>query len=156
MDFEGGRVQRFGAPFTQWPSMHTLAQRGSTQTAFHFGRLLGRELSAVGIHINFAPCLDVLAPDLSCEAIGDRSFGTNPKRVSQMGVAVLKGLLKSGILPCAKHFPGHGHVSIDSHHELPVSHKILAELQSSDLVPFCRLFVLGCLCLCERTFCSIK
>jgi beta-N-acetylhexosaminidase len=119
VDQEGGRVARFKAPFTDWPTMRALANTNDPELATRFGKALGTELASVGIEWVFAPVMDVDSnPDNP--VIGDRAFGADPALVAQMGVAVIGGIQSAGVMACAKHFPGHGDTSEDSHETLPM------------------------------------
>lgn len=139
IDMEGGRVARLGAPFTQWPAVAELGKLDSTSVAFKFASFMGTELRSVGINIDFAPCVDVLTNPRNT-AIGDRSAGKDPELVSRVCSALVRGYIKSDVIPCAKHFPGHGNTLLDSHFELPVEEKSLAELDAVELVPFKKVF----------------
>lgn len=135
IDMEGGRVHRLKPPFTKWPALKHLGEVDSTSISFRFAQSMGKELHSVGINLDFAPCIDVLTnPDN--EVIGDRSISSDPELVSKHSSALVRGYIKSEVLPCAKHFPGHGHTAPDSHEELPVSEKTLDELKAVDLAPF--------------------
>ncbi|NCN40283.1 beta-N-acetylhexosaminidase [bacterium] len=134
VDQEGGRVQRFKDPFTILPPQDVWTKVGSPKACFEAGFVLGKELRACGISVNFAPVIDVLQGE--SRAIGDRSFSADPEEVATLGSAVVRGIQKSGVLSVAKHFPGHGGVQADSHEELPVSKKTLKELESIDWPPF--------------------
>jgi beta-N-acetylhexosaminidase len=134
VDQEGGRVQRFKDPFTVMPAPALWSVLNSPKTCFDAGFILGKELRACGVNVNFAPVIDVLQTE--AKAIGDRSFSSDPNVVANLGSAVVRGLQKSGILAVAKHFPGHGSVIPDSHEELPVSPKTLEDLEKVDWVPF--------------------
>ncbi len=137
IDHEGGRVQRLGPPFTLFPPTARLGQSGSLSLAERVGEAMGRELQAAGIDWNFAPVLDVLGrPDNP--VIGDRAFSSQPDRVARMGGALIGGLRRGGMIPCGKHFPGHGSTDADSHTSLPRVDKTFEELAQSDLVPFRR------------------
>lgn len=138
-DMEGGRVARLGPPFTQWPPLAALGKIDSTSVAFKFTSFLGEELKAVGINLDFAPCLDVLT-NKQGSCIGDRSAGSDPELVARLGSALVRGFIKSDIIPCAKHFPGHGNVAVDSHMDLPVEDKDLAALEACELIPFKKAF----------------
>lgn len=135
VDNEGGRVARLKGDFTTWPAAAMLGKIDSTSVTFKFASQMGAELRAVGININFAPCVDVLT-NPSNPAIGDRAFGSDPELVGRMSSAAIRGFMKSGILPCAKHFPGHGNTTVDSHFELPVEQRSLDELRALELAPF--------------------
>src|SRR5262249_28754391 len=93
---------------------------------------------AVGVNCNFAPCVDVLT-NPNNPVIGDRAFGGDAARVARHGVALLGGLTDAGILACAKHFPGHGDTSIDSHLALPRVDTPLERLRPVEFVPFAAL-----------------
>ena len=139
IDMEGGRVHRLKPPFTQWPSAQKLSNLDSTSIAFKFANFMGAELRSVGIHLDFAPCVDVLTNPKN-ELIGDRSLGTDPEHVSKMVSALVRGYIKSGIIACAKHFPGHGNTIIDSHEDLPVEEVSVSQLESRELIPFKKAF----------------
>lgn len=139
IDMEGGRVHRLKAPFTQWPSIGKLAALDSTSVAFKFANFMGAELRAVGINIDFAPCIDVLTNDKNV-LIGDRSFGNDPEYVAKMASAVVRGYIKAGVIPCAKHFPGHGNTIIDSHEDLPIEETSLEILHEREMLPFKKTF----------------
>jgi beta-N-acetylhexosaminidase len=135
VDQEGGRVARLKAPFTSFPSAATVGRTGSEASAFDIGAALGRELSAVGINMDMAPVLDVLANPANT-VIGDRAFGDDPRCVARLAVAWLRGLHSAGVLAVGKHFPGHGATAVDSHVALPVAERTLAQLEACELVPF--------------------
>lgn len=136
VDQEGGRVQRFKDPFTVLPAQAKWSALNSPKTCFEAGFILGKELRACGVNVNFAPVLDVLQTE--ARAIGDRSFSSDPQIVATLGSAVVRGIQKAGVLAVAKHFPGHGSVEPDSHEELPVSPKTVAQLEEIDWIPFRR------------------
>lgn len=136
VDQEGGRVQRFKDPFTVMPAAAKWSALNSPKTCFEAGFIMGKELRACGINLNFAPVVDVL--QTNAKAIGDRSFSSDPQVVATMGSAVVRGIQKAGVLAVAKHFPGHGSVEPDSHEELPVSPKTVEQLEEIDWVPFRR------------------
>lgn len=139
VDQEGGRVARMKAPFTQWPPLSYIGKLDSTSVAFRFAMDMGTELNAVGINLDFAPCVDVLTNPKN-EVIGDRSLSTDPEKVAKLASALVRGYIKSGIIPCAKHFPGHGNTLLDSHHDLPVEDVDIERLKSVELVPFKKVF----------------
>ena len=137
IDQEGGRVHRLPAPFTHFPAAAALGRTGNTGLAYRFGLATARELAAVGINLNFAPVLDVHSnPDNP--VIGDRSLSSDPRQVAALGWAIIEGLRDGGIIPCGKHFPGHGDTTKDSHLELPVVEKSLTALRAVELPPFVR------------------
>jgi beta-N-acetylhexosaminidase len=135
IDQEGGRVHRLPPPFTHFPPAAALGRTGSAELAYKVGLATACELSAVGINLNFAPVLDVhLNP--SNPVIGDRSLSTDPREVIRLGWEIVRGLREGGVIPCGKHFPGHGDTDKDSHLALPIVEKSLAELKAVELPPF--------------------
>ncbi len=145
IDQEGGRVQRLRGPhWTEWPSMRRLgaideagglAGMSGVAIADRVGRMLARELSACGIDLDFAPVMDV-DTNPNNPVIADRSFSRSPQRVAKLGVALAKGLESQGVASCAKHFPGHGDTSQDSHKTLPRLAHDKSRLWEVELVPF--------------------
>ena len=135
IDMEGGRVARLKPPFTQWPPLKKFGDLDSPTAAFHFTQRLGAELLAIGINLDFAPCIDVFTNPKNT-VIGDRAISSDPHQVEKMASALVRGFIKTGVLSCAKHFPGHGHTVIDSHEELPVEDADLKRLHDVELVPF--------------------
>jgi beta-N-acetylhexosaminidase len=99
------------------------------------GGMMGRELSACGIDLDFAPVLDVDTNPRN-PVIGDRSFSRDPRRVARLGVAMGQALERAGVASCGKHFPGHGDTSQDSHLTLPRLAHDAARLWEVELVPF--------------------
>jgi beta-N-acetylhexosaminidase len=140
IDQEGGRVARLRAAhgFTELPPMRRLGQRGDEALAFEAGALLGRELRAVGIDLDFAPVVDVDTNPLN-PVIGDRSLSRDAAAVARLGAALARGLQSAGVAACAKHFPGHGDTSQDSHLTLPRLPHPLSRLQAVELPPFTAL-----------------
>ena len=138
IDMEGGRVARLKDPFTIWPPLKKVGNLDSASTAFEMAENMGQELKAAGINVNFAPSVDVLTNPKN-EVIGDRSIGSDPELVAKLSSALVRGYIKSGIIPCPKHFPGHGDTLLDSHHDLPIQNETdLETLKSRELIPFRR------------------
>jgi beta-N-acetylhexosaminidase len=135
VDQEGGSVHRLPAPFTYFPAAVRIGEKGNLELARRLGRAVAEELKLVGINLNFAPVLDVNS-NLANPIIGDRAFGSDPKQVIEIGSAWTQGLRDGGIIPCGKHFPGHGDTDKDSHLELPTVSKTLDELKAVELPPF--------------------
>lgn len=135
LDHEGGRVHRLTLPFTHFPAAQVLGQTGSAALAYQTGFAMGTELRSAGIDIDFAPVLDVLTNGENT-VIGDRAFASDPRTVALLGCAVARGLREAGVIPCGKHFPGHGATLIDSHYDLPRDERAKAELEHLDLQPF--------------------
>jgi beta-N-acetylhexosaminidase len=146
VDQEGGSVNRFRAPFHEFPGNMALGAilrghgnhpltRAPEQYALRQAEAQARELRAIGVNWNFAPVVDVNNnPDNPI--IGVRSYGEDPKLVAKFGAAAVRGYQGMGLLACAKHFPGHGDTAIDSHLALPTVHGGQERLQSVELVPF--------------------
>jgi beta-N-acetylhexosaminidase len=135
LDHEGGRVHRVQAPFTHFPPAAVIGRSQSPVLAQQVGQAMGAELSSVGIDIDFAPVLDVLTNPENT-VIGDRAFAADPQTVGLLGCAQARGLREGGVIPCGKHFPGHGATRLDSHEDLPRDERSLDELQRIDLQPF--------------------
>lgn len=135
IDMEGGRVHRLKAPFTQWPPLKNIGDLDSATVAFHFANAMGFELMSIGINLDFAPCVDIFTNPKNT-VIGDRAISSDPAQVEKMASALVRGYIKSGVLSCAKHFPGHGHTIIDSHEELPIEEHSLDRLHEVELLPF--------------------
>ena len=137
VDEEGGRVSRLPRGFTTFPAASRIASCQSPDVAHEVAEVTARELRAVGINVNLAPVLDVNSNPAN-PVIGDRAYGTQPERVCTYGMAVMQGLEDNGIIPCGKHFPGHGDTITDSHHVLPVVEADRARLDAVELEPFRR------------------
>jgi beta-N-acetylhexosaminidase len=106
-----------------------------TSLAYDAGKIMGEQCRRMGIHIDFAPDMDV-NNNPSNPVINDRSFGENKYQVARMGVATIRGMQDAGIMACAKHFPGHGDTNVDSHLDLPTINKTREQLDSLELYPF--------------------
>jgi beta-N-acetylhexosaminidase len=137
IDQEGGRVARLTEDkgFTEFPSAMALAATGDPQNAYHVASAMASEMGAVGINVDFAPDLDVNNNPAN-PVIGIRSFGSDPARVAEYGLAFAKGLQEKGVLAIGKHFPGHGDTGIDSHIDLPLVPHDRIRLEQVELVPF--------------------
>jgi beta-N-acetylhexosaminidase len=135
VDQEGGRVARLRSPLTVWPPMAEVGHLGDEETAEAVGQALASEIGALGFNLVFAPVLDVRFEGTT-DAIGDRSLGTDTTEVASLGSALIRGIQAAGLLACGKHFPGHGHVRVDSHLELPVCRLSREELMRDHVSPF--------------------
>ena len=133
IDHEGGTVLRPPDPITPF----AFAQSWGDQ-AERVGRAMGVELASLGINVNFAPVADVDSNALN-PVIGPRAFSSMPEDAARLCVAFCNGVSAAGVLPCAKHFPGHGDSAADSHYELPVMASTPDEMRTRELVPFSRL-----------------
>ena len=139
LDQEGGKVRRLRSPecpeFLDLPSARTLGQADRPELTRQLGRVCGRELASAGFNLDFAPVLDVDSnPDNP--VIAERSYGDGPQIVIRHALAFAQGLSEEGILPCGKHFPGHGDTDLDSHLALPSLPHDLSRLREIELRPF--------------------
>ncbi len=135
IDQEGGRVVRLHDDVGPMPPMMALGAANNLELARRAGEQTAFDLRRAGCTMDFAPVLD-LALDPRNTVIGTRSFGADPRQVAELGAAFGRGLRAGGILPCYKHFPGHGATAVDSHEALPVIEAGAATLRARDLVPF--------------------
>ncbi|MGN0213794.1 MAG: glycoside hydrolase family 3 N-terminal domain-containing protein [Muribaculaceae bacterium] len=134
LDGEWGLAMRLkDAPL--FPRNMVLGAISDDRLLYEYGKEVARECKLMGIHVNFAPVLDVNDNPLN-PVIGTRSFGEVPERVASHGVAYARGLEDNGVLSVAKHFPGHGSTSSDSHKTLPQISKSVREMNLCELVPF--------------------
>ena len=150
VDHEGGRVQRFRSDgFTPLPPMRRLGERwmddgrkggegdgalAAMQAATAAGYVLGAELRACGVDLSFTPVLDL--DHGPSGVIGDRALHRDPRVVALLARGLMQGLLRAGMANCGKHFPGHGHVRGDSHHEMPVDRRSLKAILADDARPY--------------------
>ena len=135
-DQEYGVVYRVGPPATQFPGNMALGAGRSTADAYSAGLVGGQELRALGVNQNYAPVADVNV-NAANPVIGVRSFGEDPAMVSSMVAAAVDGYQQDGgVSSTAKHFPGHGDTSVDSHTGIPIILHTLEELERIDLPPF--------------------
>jgi beta-N-acetylhexosaminidase len=135
VDQEGGRVARLGEPLLRVPPMQTVASWGDVALAERIARVVGAELAALGFTIDFAPVVDVNTCATN-PVIGDRAFGNDAATCARFGAAWIRGLQGAGLLACAKHFPGHGDTTRDSHVDLPSVDQPRERLLALELVPF--------------------
>ena len=117
------------------PTNKQIGKKDNPALAFQLGELLGKQLNAFGFNLDFAPVLDVDS-NPNNPVIGDRSFGSDPKLVSELGISTMKGLQSENVISVIKHFPGHGDTEVDSHIELPIVSKNMKELQAVEFIPF--------------------
>ena len=134
IDQEGGLVLRILEGGSLFPSAMGLAACKDETLAESTYEAIGKEMLSLGLNWNLAPVLDINHSDNP--GIGARSFGDTPELVSKFGTAAIKGLQKTGVLACAKHFPGKGHAKVDSHLTLPTIPYDKKRLESFELAPF--------------------
>jgi beta-glucosidase-like glycosyl hydrolase len=112
------------------------------QLVYQFGKAVGQQCKRMGIQVNYAPDIDV-NNNPNNPVINDRSFGEDKYKVALFGIQYMKCMQDMGVMACAKHFPGHGDVAVDSHFDLPVINKSRAQLDSLELYPFRELIKAG-------------
>ena len=140
-DFETGVGFRM-AGATNFPRAMAFGAAGDPALAFEAGRVTAIESRAIGVHVNFAPVVDVNNNPRN-PVINTRSFGENPAKVGELAAAYVRGLQAGGMLATAKHFPGHGDTEVDSHLELPVIRHSRSRLDVVELPPFRRSIAAG-------------
>ncbi|MBQ9243269.1 MAG: beta-N-acetylhexosaminidase [Proteobacteria bacterium] len=136
VDQEGGKVQRIGEKYgsATIPAALDIAQT-TPENAHDIARATADDLKSLGFDINFAPVLDIHTnPDNPI--IATRAFGKTPEQVIKFALPTMRGLMEGGIIPCGKHFPGHGDTSTDSHTDLPLVTHSLDRLRSVEFKPF--------------------
>lgn len=133
-DFERGvGVQIEGA--TLFPPLMAIGAIGSEEAAYSMGKITALEGRAMGIHMTYAPVVDVnINPENPI--INTRSLGEDPEQVSRLAKAFIRGCQENGFIATAKHFPGHGDTELDSHIELPIVKADLKRLENVELYPF--------------------
>ncbi len=142
VDHEGGRIIRFSNGVTAFPEPLMLGRDATPDRLKRQGMIEARELKALGAHLNLAPCVDVLVEG-SDPVIGDRSYGTDPRRVAELAVARIQGIQSQGVAACAKHFPGLGAVPKDPHKQLPTLQLEWTTMRATHLVPFMEAITCG-------------
>ena len=135
IDQEGGWVIRLREGATVLPGNMALGATDSTELAERAGEITAVELAAVGVNLNFAPVMDVNNNPQN-PVIDRRSFGESPELVSRLGVAYIHGLQGNSVLATAKHFPGHGDTTVDSHFDLPTVNHDRERIHALELQPF--------------------
>ncbi len=141
IDGEWGLQMRLDSTI-RFPRQMTLSAGSSKEQVYAMGREIGRQCRRMGIHINFAPDIDI-NNNPGNPIINSRSFGEDKFKVAEYGMAYMKGLQDEKVLACAKHFPGHGDTDSDSHHVLPLVNASKERLDSLELYPFKQLIENG-------------
>lgn len=134
LDQEGGIVTRLGEG-TNLPGNMALGATRSEKSSYDAGYVIGKELNALGVNVDFAPVLDT-NNNPENPVIGVRSISSNPELVGKLGKNIAKGIQDQGVAATAKHFPGHGDTATDSHYGLPMVDKSIEELRETELKPF--------------------
>ncbi|PZP49757.1 MAG: serine hydrolase [Pseudopedobacter saltans] len=126
----------------KFPDQLTMGAMDNPALVYTIGEAMAEQCKRLGIQVDYAPVIDI-NNNPNNPVIGYRSFGQDKWRVAQYGVQIMKGLQSKGVMATAKHFPGHGDVAVDSHLDLPVINKSLAELDTMELIPFKEIFKAG-------------
>ena len=142
MDAEWGVGMRLLDSVLPLPKQMMLGAMKDEAIVYKYGQVVAAQCKRMGLQVNYAPVVDV-NNNPNNPVINDRSFGEDKYKVARFGTAYMKGMQDMGIMACAKHFPGHGDVSVDSHLDLPVINKTMAELDSLELYPFRQIFNAG-------------
>lgn len=135
IDEEGGRVSRLPKSFVKLPEATKLGNKNDSNISYRFGQTLGERVKSLGFNMDFAPVLDINSNPKN-PVIGTRSLGNTVEIVKNNGIEVMRGIKDTKVIPAAKHFPGHGDTSIDSHVNLPKVDKTMEELKNFELIPF--------------------
>lgn len=141
IDAEWGVGMRFDS-VAPLPKQMMLGAMSNAGIVYKYGELVADQCKRVGIQVNYAPVVDI-NNNPNNPVINDRSFGEDKYKVADFGIAYMKGMQDKGVMACAKHFPGHGDVSVDSHLDLPVINKPFEKLDSLELFPFKKIFAAG-------------
>jgi len=134
IDGEWGLSMRLDSTI-RCPRQMTLGAMADDTLIYEMGKEIGRECKRMGIHVNFAPDIDI-NNNAANPVINSRSFGENKNDVARKGFLYMKGMQDNGVLACGKHFPGHGNTDTDSHFALPVINQSAEELDTMELAPF--------------------
>ncbi|HRH60065.1 MAG TPA: glycoside hydrolase family 3 N-terminal domain-containing protein, partial [Chitinophagaceae bacterium] len=142
IDGETGLGMRMYDSVMKLPDQLTMGAVNDVLVIYKAGQAMGEQCKRAGIQVDYAPVVDINSnPDNP--VIGYRSFGEDKYKVARYGIEIMKGLQDAGVMACAKHFPGHGDVSVDSHYDLPVINKSLEQLDTLEMYPFRELFKAG-------------
>ncbi|MEP7111010.1 MAG: glycoside hydrolase family 3 N-terminal domain-containing protein [Ferruginibacter sp.] len=142
IDAEWGVGMRMIDSVLPLPHQMMLGAVSDAGIVYQYGKVVAEQCKRAGIQVNYAPVVDI-NNNPNNPVINDRSFGEDKYKVALFGTQYMKGMQDMGIMACAKHFPGHGDVSVDSHYDLPVINKSMAQLDSLELYPFREIFKAG-------------
>ena len=134
-DYEGGLVNELRRITGERPSEAAIGATHDPNVAYNAGLNAAKDMTGLGLNVNFMPIVDVLT-NPNNPGLPDRTFGSDPQLVTQMGQAYLKGLTAGGVIGCLKHFPGLGSANLDPHFSLPPMNRSLATLNAVDFVPY--------------------
>ncbi len=141
-DQEGGWIRHVKGETSVTPGNMAIGSSGYPYDAYYSSYYINREIKALGINMNFAPTVDLYS-NLDSTVIGPRSFGENPTDAGILGEAFTQGSIDAGVIPTAKHFPGHGDTGLDSHGRLPEINISIETFENRELVPFKTLIKAG-------------
>ena len=136
-------MQRFRNGFTLIPEARDLSDRKSPKEVFEISEMIAKELYAVGVNVNYAPVTDINSNPAN-PIIGRRAFGETEESTSKYVSGFIRGHVTNGVHACAKHFPGHGDTTVDSHLALPTVTTPLETLREREFRPFVKAFKAGC------------
>ena len=142
IDAENGIGMRMIDSVLPLPRQMMMGAVQDSSIIYQYGKIVAEQCKRVGVQVNYAPVVDVNNNPAN-PVINDRSFGEDKYKVASYGIQYMKGMQDFGVMACAKHFPGHGDVSVDSHLDLPVINKSRAQLESLELYPFRQIFNAG-------------
>ena len=142
MDAEWGVGMRLLDSVSPLPKQMMLGAMKDESIVYKYGQIVAAQCKRLGIQVNYAPVVDV-NNNPNNPVINDRSFGEDKYKVAAFGTQYMKGMQDMGVMACAKHFPGHGDVAVDSHLDLPVINKSMQQLDSLELYPFRKIFDAG-------------
>ena len=142
IDAEWGVGMRLIDSVLPLPKQMMLGAMRDATIVYKYGEVVAAQCKRIGLHVNYAPVVDV-NNNPNNPVINDRSFGEDKYKVAEYGVQYMKGMQDNGVMACAKHFPGHGDVAVDSHYDLPVINKSIPQLDSLELYPFRKIFNAG-------------
>ena len=142
IDAEWGVGMRLFDSVQALPRQMMLGAMQDSSILYQYGKLVAAQCKRLGIHVNYAPVVDV-NNNPNNPVINDRSFGENKYKVASFGIQYMKGMQDNAVMACAKHFPGHGDVAVDSHFDLPIINKSITQLDSLELYPFRKIFTAG-------------
>jgi len=134
-DQEGGWIRHIKGSTSETPGNMAIGASGYPRDAYLSGYYIGKELALLGVNMNFAPAVDLFT-NRDSVLIGTRAFGNDPVRTGILGAAFMKGQMASGVIPTAKHYPGHGDTELDSHGVLPRIDITYDVLWNRELVPY--------------------
>ncbi len=141
IDGETGLGMRLDS-VAKFPDQITIGAVSDSSLVYHIGEAIGRQCKRMGIQVDYAPVVDI-NNNANNPVINFRSLGQDKYKVASFGIEMMRGIQSKNVMACAKHFPGHGDVAVDSHFDLPVINKSIKQLDSLELYPFKQLFDAG-------------